>query len=204
MKVLLVNGSPHAEGCVYTALSEIQGQLKKHGIESEIFQIGTAPVRGCIACGGCEKLGKCAFDDDVCNKLVDKMLEADGIVIGSPVYYAGANGALCAVLDRAFYVSQGRFARKPAAAVASCRRGGASATFDRINKYFTISKMPVVASQYWNSIHGTCAEEARQDEEGLQTMRTLADHMAWMLRSIEAAGLQAPEEEAPKKTNFIR
>lgn len=204
MKVLLVNGSPHAEGCVYTALSEIQGQLKKHGIESEIFQIGTAPVRGCIACGGCAKLGKCAFDDDVCNKLVDKMLEADGIVIGSPVYYAGANGALCAVLDRAFYVSQGRFARKPAAAVVSCRRGGASATFDRINKYFTISKMPVVASQYWNSIHGTCAEEARQDEEGLQTMRTLADHMAWMLRSIEAAGLQAPEEEAPKKTNFIR
>ena len=204
MKVLLVNRSPHAEGCVYTALSEIQGQLKKHGIESEIFQIGTAPVRGCIACGGCAKLGKCAFDDDVCNKLVDKMLEADGIVIGSPVYYAGANGALCAVLDRAFYVSQGRFARKPAAAVASCRRGGASATFDRINKYFTISKMPVVASQYWNSIHGTCAEEARQDEEGLQTMRTLADHMAWMLRSIEAAGLQAPEEEAPKKTNFIR
>lgn len=204
MKVLLVNGSPHEAGCVYTALSEIQGQLKKHGIQSEIFQIGTEPVRGCIACGGCAKLGKCVFDDDVCNKLVEKMLEADGVVIGSPVYYAGANGALCAVLDRAFYVSQGRYARKPAAAVASCRRGGASATFDRINKYFTISKMPVVASQYWNSIHGTCAEEARQDEEGLQTMRTLADHMAWMLKSIEASGIEAPEAEAPKKTNFIR
>lgn len=204
MKVLLVNGSPHETGCVYTALSEIQGQLKKHGIQSEIFQIGTEPVRGCIACGGCAKLGKCVFDDDVCNKLVEKMLEADGVVIGSPVYYAGANGALCAVLDRAFYVSQGRYARKPAAAVASCRRGGASATFDRINKYFTISKMPVVASQYWNSIHGTCAEEARQDEEGLQTMRTLADHMAWMLKSIEASGIEAPEAEAPKKTNFIR
>lgn len=204
MKVLLVNGSPHEAGCVYTALSEIRGQLEKHGIQSEIFQIGTDPVRGCIACGGCAKLGKCVFDDDVCNKLVDKMLEADGVVIGSPVYYAGANGALCAVLDRAFYVSQGRYARKPAAAVASCRRGGASATFDRINKYFTISKMPVVASQYWNSIHGTCAEEARQDEEGLQTMRTLADHMAWMLKSIEASGIEAPEAEAPKKTNFIR
>ena len=204
MKVLLVNGSPPEAGCVYTALSEIQGQLKKHGIQSEIFQIGTEPVRGCIACGGCAKLGKCVFDDDVCNKLVEKMLEADGVVIGSPVYYAGANGALCAVLDRAFYVSQGRYARKPAAAVASCRRGGASATFDRINKYFTISKMPVVASQYWNSIHGTCAEEARQDEEGLQTMRTLADHMAWMLKSIEASGIEAPEAEAPKKTNFIR
>ena len=204
MKVLLVNGSPHEAGCVYTALSEIQGQLKKHGIQSEIFQIGTEPVRGCIACGGCAKLGKCVFDDDVCNKLVEKMLEADGVVIGSPVYYAGANGALCAVLDRAFYVSQGRYARKPAAAVASCRRGGASATFDRINKSFTISKMPVVASQYWNSIHGTCAEEARQDEEGLQTMRTLADHMAWMLKSIEASGIEAPEAEAPKKTNFIR
>lgn len=204
MKVLLVNGSPHAEGCVYTALSEIQGQLEKHEIESEIFQIGTDPVRGCIACGGCAKQGRCVFDDDVCNKLVVKMLEADGVVIGSPVYYAGANGALCAVLDRVFYVSQGRYARKPAAAVVSCRRGGASATFDRINKYFTISKMPVVASQYWNSIHGNCAEEARQDEEGLQTMRTLADHMAWMLKSIAASGIEAPEAEAPKKTNFIR
>lgn len=204
MKVLLVNGSPHENGCVYTALSEVGKQLKKHDVDFEIFQIGTAPVRGCIACGACGKLGKCAFDDDVCNSLIEKMLEADGIIIGSPVYYAGANGALCAVLDRAFYASQGRYARKPGAAVASCRRGGASATFDRINKYFTISKMPVVSSQYWNSIHGTCAEEALQDEEGLQTMRTLADHMVWMLKSIEAANLEAPAAEPPKKTNFIR
>ena len=204
MKVLMVNGSPHKNGCVYTALSEVGGQLKKHGVDFEIFHIGTAPVRGCIACGACAKLGKCAFNDDVCNPLMEKMLEADGIIIGSPVYYAGTNGALCAVLDRAFYASQGRYARKPGAAVVSCRRGGASATFDRINKYFTISRMPVVSSQYWNSIHGTCAEEALQDEEGLQTMRTLADHMVWMLRSIDAAGLEAPAAEPPRKTNFIR
>ena len=171
---------------------------------SDIFQIGTQPVRGCIACGACAKLGKCAFNDDVCNPLMEKMLEADGIIIGSPVYYAGTNGALCAVLDRAFYASQGRYARKPGAAVVSCRRGGASATFDRINKYFTISRMPVISSQYWNSIHGTCAEEALQDEEGLQTMRTLADHMVWMLRSIDAAGLEVPAAEPPRKTNFIR
>ena len=204
MKVLLVNGSPHKNGCVYTALSEVGGQLKKHGVDFEIFHIGTAPVRGCIACGACAKLGKCAFNDDVCNPLMEKMLEADGIIIGSPVYYAGTNGALCAVLDRAFYASQGRYARKPGAAVVSCRRGGASATFDRINKYFTISRMPVVSSQYWDSIHGTCAEEALQDEEGLQTMRTLADHMVWMLRSIDAAGLEVPAAEPPRKTNFIR
>ncbi len=204
MKVLLVNGSPHAEGCVYTALSEIAAQLEKNGVDSEIFQIGTDPVRGCIACGACSGLGKCAFDDDVCNSLLEKMIEADGIVIGSPVYYAGANGAICAVLDRVFYTSQGRLAHKPAAAVVSCRRGGASATFDRLNKYFTISRMPVVPSQYWNSIHGTCAEEARRDLEGLQTMRTLADHMAWMLACIEKPGVNPPEETEQIKTNFIR
>ena len=204
MMVLLVNGSPHSDGCVYTALSEIQMQLGKHGVDSEIFHIGKNPVRGCIACGGCAKTGRCVFDDDVCNELREKMIEADGIVIGSPVYYAGPNGALCAVLDRVFYTSQGRLAREPAAAVASCRRGGASATFDRLNKYFTISKMPVVASQYWNSIHGTCAEEARQDAEGLQTMRTLADHMAWMLKAVAADNLTEPADEAQIKTNFIR
>ena len=204
MKVLLVNGSPHEKGCVYTALSEISGQLEKNGVESEIFQIGTEPVRGCIACGACSKLGRCAFDDDVCNRLLGKLIEADGVVIGSPVYYAGPNGALCSVLDRAFYASQGRLAHKPAAAVASCRRGGASATFDRLNKYFTISRMPVVSSQYWNSIHGTCAEEAKQDLEGLQTMRTLADSMAWMLRCIEKSAEEKPKAEAPVKTNFIR
>ncbi len=204
MKVLLVNGSPHAEGCVYTALSEVGGQLEKHGVESEIFQLGTGPVRGCIACGACSKLGKCAFDDDVCNQLAEKMMAADGIVIGSPVYYAGANGAVCAVLDRAFYVSKNRLAHKPGAAVVSCRRGGASATFDRLNKYFTISRMPVVSSQYWNSIHGTTAEEARQDLEGLQTMRTLADQMAWMLQCMDKSGIKPPAETEQIRTNFIR
>ncbi len=204
MKVLLVNGSPHEEGCTYTALSEVAAQLDRNGVESEMFQLGTAPVRGCIACGTCGKLGKCAFDDDVCNKLAEKMAEADGIVIGSPVYFAGPNGALCAVLDRVFYSAGGKMARKPGAAVVSCRRGGASATFDRLNKYFTILKMPVVASQYWNSIHGMTAEQARQDAEGLQTMRTLADHMAWMLQNIEKAGIEAPADEPKISTNFIR
>ncbi len=204
MKVLLVNGSPHESGCTYTALSEIAMQLEKNGIESEIFQIGKDPVRGCIACGACAKLKKCAFNDDRCNILAEKMVAADAVVLGSPVYFAGPNGALCALLDRAFYFSSGRMAGKPGAAVASCRRGGASATFDRLNKYFTISNMPVVSSQYWNMVHGMCAEDVLKDEEGLQTMRTLADNMAWMLKSMEAGGIEKPQRERKISTNFIR
>ena len=203
MKVLLINGSPHKEGCTFTALSEIKNQLEKEGIGSEIFWIGNKPVRGCIACLKCgHNNGKCAFDDDPANEIIEKLIEADGVIVGSPVYYAGPNGALCAVLDRVFYASGANFAFKPAAAIASCRRGGASATFDRLNKYFTISNMPVVSSQYWNMVHGNTPEEVKQDLEGLQTMRTLARNMAWILKSIENNDL--PEKEDKLKTNFIR
>lgn len=204
MKVLLVNGSPHAKGCTYTALSEIAGALQKSGIEAEIFHIGQKPVRGCIACSRCEELERCVFDDDVCNELIEKILAADGIVIGSPVYYSGVNGALCALLDRAFFASSHKFAHKPAAAVVSCRRGGATAAFDRLNKYFTISQMPVVSSQYWNMVHGFTPKEVRQDLEGLQIMRTLGNNMAWMLNSIRDGKHTPPEREPWIMTNFIR
>jgi multimeric flavodoxin WrbA len=204
MKVLLVNGSPHKEGCTYTALAEVAGVLEKNGIETEIFHIGSKPVRGCIACGRCDELEHCVFDDDVCNELIKKILDADGVVIGSPVYYSGPNGALCAVLDRAFFSSSHKFAHKPAAAVVSCRRGGATTAFDRLNRYFTISQMPVVSSQYWNMVHGFTPDDVRKDLEGLQIMRTLGNNMAWMLKSIRD-GKQTPPEREPKvMTNFIR
>jgi len=203
-KVLLVNGSPHKEGCVYTALSEVAETLGKNGIETQIYHIGVKPVRGCIACGKCRELKKCVFEDDNCNELLELMQKSDGIVIGSPVYYAGPNGALCALLDRAFFADDGRLSNKPAAVVVSCRRGGASATFDRLNKYFTISQMPVVSSQYWNSVHGYTPEDVKKDLEGLQTMRTLGKNMAWMLKGLDKANSEIPEKEAWIATNFIR
>ncbi len=202
MRVILVNGSPHVNGCTNLALNEVAKALNDHGIATEIFHIGTAPVHGCIGCRACRNLGRCVFDDDIANKLAEHMSEADGIIIGSPVYFAAPNGALCALLDRVFFSHS--FSHKPAAAVVSCRRGGASAAFDRLNKYFTIQKMPVVSSQYWNSIHGNTAEEAAQDLEGLQTMRTLGHNMAYMLESLHKAGLELPEAEEPQHTNFIR
>ena len=204
MKVLLINGSPHKEGCTFTALTEIKNQLEKEGVDSEIFWIGNRPVRGCIACLKCgHNNGKCAFDADPANEIIDKLIESDGVIIGSPVYYAGPNGALCAILDRVFYAASSNFAFKPGASIVSCRRGGASASFDRLNKYFTISNMPVVASQYWNSVHGNTPEEVKQDLEGLQTMRTLASNMAWFLKSIENAEVPKQKEEK-QRTNFIR
>lgn len=202
MKVLLVNGSPHEKGCTYTALCEIAVTLEKLGIESEIFHIGTKPVRGCIACGGCSKLGRCAFNDDCANELLSRMQAADGIVIGSPVYYAGPNGALCALLDRAFYADSGLLKFKPAAAVVSARRSGTTATFDRLNKYFTINRMPVVSSQYWNGVHGFTPDDVKKDEEGLQTMRTLAYNMAWLLKNLDKSEL--PTIEPRKSTHFIK
>ncbi len=203
MKVLLVNGSPHAAGCVFTALSEVASTLHSEDIETEIFQLGTRPVRGCIACGRCKELGHCVFGDDPANDLIEKAKEADAFVIGSPVYYAAPNGALCAVLDRAFFAGRQAFIGKPAAAVVNCRRGGASAAFDRLNKYFTITQMPVAASQYWNSVHGFTPEDVKKDLEGLQTMRTLAHNMAWMLRGL--ANEQRPvSAEEHIMTNFIR
>lgn len=200
--VLLVNGSPNKDGCTFTALTEIQTQLEKHGVSSEIFHIGKGPFYGCLGCGGCRKLGKCVFDDDPANALREKMLAADGVILGSPVYYAGPNGALMAVLDRVFFSSARKFDGKPGAAIVSCRRGGASASFDRLNKYFTISNMPVVPSQYWNSVHGNTPDEVRQDQEGLQIMRALADNMAWMLHALD--GHPHPEREPRTSTNFIR
>ena len=203
MKVLLINGSPNKKGCTYTALTEIKNQLKEEDFESEIFWIGNKPVRGCMGCTKCRNnQHKCVFDDDIANELIDKIVESNGVVIGSPVYYSGPNGALCAILDRVFYASSSKFAYKPGAAIVSCRRGGASASFDRLNKYFTISNMPVVSSQYWNIVHGNAPEEVKQDLEGLQIMRTLARNMAWLLKSIENNPL--PENEEKINTNFIR
>jgi multimeric flavodoxin WrbA len=206
MKVLLINGSPHKNGCTYTALQEVAGQLAAQDIGTEIFQLGTEPIRGCVACYKCTKTGRCAYDDDPVNACLEKATEADGLVVGSPVYFASANGALCALLDRMFYTANRRLAYKPAAAVVSCRRGGASAAFDRLNKYFTISSMPVVSSQYWNAVHGNTPEEVRQDAEGLQIMRTLGRNLAWMLLTRAAAGdkVPFPEKEKSARTNFIR
>ncbi len=203
MKVLLINGSPHPQGCTYTALREVADTLEAEGIETEIFQIGKAPVRGCIACRACARLGKCVFDDDPANELIAKLRAADGVVVGSPVYYAGPNGALCALLDRVFYAG-GDFSFKPAAAVVSARRSGTTAAFDRLNKYFTISKMPVVTSQYWNAVHGITPEDVKKDIEGLQVMRVLGRNMAWMLKTMAAAHQPTPEPEPRQATNFIR
>lgn len=202
MKVFLINGSPHKNGCTNEALTEIKNELEKCDVDSEIFWIGTKPVRGCIACGKCVEDGFCVFDDDPANEMIQKIIDSDAVIVGSPVYYAGPNGSLCALLDRLFYSAGAMLSYKPAAAVAVCRRGGASACFDRLNKYFTINNMPVVSSQYWNSVHGWEKGEAEQDAEGLQTMRTLARNMAWMLRNLDKE--QRPESEKTKmRTNFI-
>lgn len=204
MKVLLINGSPHKEGSTYTALNEVAKSLNDNNIESDIVHIGTKAIRGCIACGVCKETGKCAFNDELYNELFQKVKEVDGIVVGSPVYYAGPNGSLCSILDRLFYSASASMRNKVSAAVVSCRRGGASATFDRLNKYFTINQMPVVSSQYWNSIHGNNAEEAKQDLEGLQTMRVLGNNMSWMLKSMENSKEEIPKQENRIATNFIR
>ena len=204
MKVLLVNGSFHQKGCTYTALCEVAKALNANGIQTEIYQIGNA-TSGCRGCRACKKLGKCVIGDGV-NEFVEKAANFDGFVFGSPVYYASAAGALVSFMDRAFYSGGRNFAYKPAAAVVSCRRAGASTTFAVINKYFTINNMPVVGSNYWNEIHGNTAEEAAQDEEGLQTMRVLGNNMAWLLKCIELGKLEGLEPVKEKKVmmNFIR
>ena len=206
MQVLLINGSPHPKGSTATALATVAQQLEKAGIETTTLHVGHKAIRGCIACGKCARTGLCVFKDDPVNECVERMREADGLVVGSPVYYAAPNGALCAFLDRLFYMKSGAYAYKPAAAVVSCRRGGASAAFDRLNKYFTISGMPVASSQYWNSIHGAAPGEAEKDEEGRQTMRTLARNMTFLMKSIALGKEQFgfPEKEAKIPTNFIR
>ena len=193
MKVLLINGSPHREGNTFIALSEVARTLEAEGIGAEIVHIGTRAMQGCIACGKCAELGHCVFSDAVYTAVREKLAQADGLVVGS----------LCALLDRVFYSCGRDLAYKPAAAVAVCRRGGASATFDRLNKYFTISNMPVVSSQYWNSVHGRVPREAHEDAEGLQTMRVLARNMAQLLKAGVGPRL-APEPEERVWTHFIR
>ena len=205
MKVLLVNGSCHEKGCTYTALAEVERALNANGVDTEIFWLGKHQISGCKGCWICKKTKKCIIEDGV-NEFVEKAAEFDGFVFGSPVYYASAAGALVSFMDRVFYSGGKNLAYKPAAAVVSCRRAGASTTFDVINKYFTINNMPIVASNYWNEIHGNTAEEAAQDAEGLQTMRVLGNNMAWLLKCIalgKEAGVE-PEKERKIWTNFIR
>lgn len=205
MKVLLVNGSPHEKGCTYTALKEVEKALNEKGVETEIYWVGNKAVSGCLGCGACRKLGKCVLGDQV-NDFALKAEQADGFVFGSPVHYAHAGGMITSFMDRLFY-SGGRFlAYKPAAAVACSRRAGGPATFDMLNKYFTINSMPIVSSNYWNDVHGNSPEEVLKDEEGLQTMRVLGKNMAWLLKCIEAGKAQGvePDKEVKIKTSFIR
>ena len=205
MKALLINGSPHANGCTFTALSIVAEELQKNGIETEIVHIGNKDIRGCIACGKCAELGRCVFNDMV-NEVAPKFEQADGLVVGSPVYYAGPNGTLTNLLDRLFFSTPFDKRMKVGAAVVSARRGGTTAAFDRLNKYFTISEMPIVSSRYWNMVHGHSAEDVMKDEEGCQIMRVLGRNMAFLIRAIAAErernGL--PEKEVTKYTNFIR
>ena len=206
MKVLLVNGGPHEKGCTYTALEEVSKTLQKNGIETEIIWLGVNPIAGCIGCNACLKTGKC-FRNDIVNEFIDKSKEADGFVFGTPVHFASSAGSLTSFMDRVFYGRGELFKNKPACCVVSCRRGGATATFDQINKYFSICNMPIVTSQYWNQVHGTNPDEVRKDEEGMQTMRTLGNNMAWLLKCIDVAkknGVEYPENEKAVKTNFVR
>jgi len=206
MKVILVNGSPHKNGCTYTALSEAAKALEENGVETEIFWLGNKPISGCISCESCSKTGRCFMNDSV-NEFLDKAEKADGFIFGSPVHFASATGALTSFMDRAFYNRSRVFSFKPGASVVSCRRGGASAAFDQLNKYLTICNMPVVSSQYWNQVHGNTPEEVLQDAEGMQTMRTLGRNMAWLIKCIKAgeqAGICLPEREPFQRTNFIR
>lgn len=207
MKVLLVNGSAKEKGCTYTALSEIGKVLEQEGLETEILWLGAGPLRDCIGCGQCNtRHPGCIFDDDGINRIIEKAAGADGFVFGTPVYYAHPSGRILSALDRLFYAGKSAFAHKPGAAVASARRAGTTASVDVLNKYFTISEMPVVSSSYWNMVHGNKPEEVLQDREGLQIMRNLARNMAWLIKCIEAGknqGIFIPENEYTEKTNFI-
>lgn len=205
MKVLLINGSPHEKGNTYVALHEMETVFNNEGIETQIVHIGNKDIRGCIACGSCGTSGKCCFDDAV-NETAQLFEEADGLVVGTPVYYASANGTLISYLDRLFYSTHFDKTMKVGAAVAAARRGGLTSTFDELNKYFAICGMPIATGQYWNGIHGRLAGEANQDEEGLQQMRTLAYNMAFLIKSIKLGKEQMglPEKETPIRTNLVR
>ncbi len=207
MKVLLLNGSSNKRGCTFTALEEVANELQVHGIDTEIVQLGGGAVRDCIACNACHKLESACVFDDIVNEVIEKAKMADGFVFGSPVYYAHPSGRILSVLDRAFYAATSVFAHKPGMSIVSARRGGTTASFDVLNKYFTIAEMPVVSSSYWNMVHGMTAEEVKQDLEGLQVMRNGGKNMAWLLQCIEAGakqGIGTPITQHIDYTNFIR
>jgi len=211
MKVLLLNGSPHQKGCTYTALEEISKTLNEEGIETDIFQLGINAIAGCRGCGACAKLKKCIIDDKV-NEFINLAKNFDGFVFGSPVHYASATGSITSFLDRAFFTAfmSGQneiFIHKPGCAIASARRSGTTATLDQLNKYFTITQMPIISGRYWNMVHGHTSDEVKQDLEGMQNMRILARNMAWHLKCQEAGkkmGIEMPKEEETVYTNFIR
>lgn len=205
MRVLLINGSPRNEGNTFLALSEVAKTLNEEGVETVIVGIGKKAVQGCIACGMCGRTGRCTFNDDLYGKIFSIIKDGiDGLIVGSPVYYGGPNGSVCALMDRICYSLNGYLKFKPAASVAVCRRGGASATFDRLNKYLTILNMPVVSSQYWNMVYGQTPGQVALDEEGMQTMRTLGRNMAWMIKKLNVSEDGHPALEQPVWTNFIR
>ena len=207
MKVLLINGSPRQNGNTAIALAEVAKQLTQEGIESEIVWIGNKPIRGCIACGQCKAkgLGRCVFDDDICNKISEKFNESNALIVGSPVYYGQPNGALLSIIQRAFYSNGANISGKPAASVAVCRRGGATAVFESLNMPFQMMNMPIVTSQYWNIVYGRAEGDAALDKEGLQTMRTLARNMAWLLKSTNGEKAPGrPDEDAWEAMHFIR
>lgn len=209
MKVILFNGSPNEKGCTYTALCEVEKALKASGVETEIFYIGKQPVKGCIGCGSCAKpgAGGCKFDNDAVYRAIELAKEADGFVFGSPVHYASVSAVMKSFMDHLFYVGGATLANKPAAAVVSCRRGGASSALEQMTQHFQNNNMPIVTAQYWNMVHGNKPEEVVQDEEGLLTMRTLGNNMAWLIKCIAAgkeAGIDVPEREPRKRTSFIR
>ena len=211
MKVLMLNGSSRQNGCTFTALKEVGETLRKYGIEYEIFQLGSVPIRDCVGCGNCKKNGKCIFKEDLVNEFIEKAYDADGFVFGSPVYFAHPSGRILSFLDRAFFAdgATGRkaFRFKPAAAVVSARRGGTVASFDVLNKYFSLSNMPVVSSSYWNMVYGQTPKDVMQDKEGLQIMRNVGHNMAWLMKCIEYGNrhnLSLLAIETKEKTNFIR
>lgn len=208
MRVILLNGSPRGEKCTYTALKIAAEEIEKNGIETEIVNIGNDAIKGCIGCGACARTKNgCAFGSDGVNAFIEKMKDADGLIIGSPVHYASASGAVASFMDRVSYAGGSALSFKPGAAVVSCRRGGATAALDRLNKYFTILNMPIVSSNYWNMVHGGTPEEVLKDEEGVQTVRTLGRNMAWLIGAIDIAkknGISHPEPEEKIRTNYIR
>lgn len=207
MKVLLINGSPRANGCTFTALTEIAKILNAEGVQTEILQSGNKPVRDCIGCGGCKGKGKCVFGDDCVNEWIEKAYSADAFVFGTPVYYAHPTGRILSVLDRLFYAGGQAFEHKPAAVIASARRAGTTASVDVLYKYLGIKQMPIVTSSYWNAVHGNSPEEIYKDAEGMQTMHNIATNMAWLLKCIEAgknSGICAPQNTVSVRTNFIR